>query len=152
MNESTEKKYKMVADAYLAMGMNGVKAYQSVYPDASDSTASVEMNRILKIPKIADYVAERQSEVSESHGITFDSQLEDLERAKEVALNNKQIGAYARCIELQNKMLGLHERHNEQKHPTIIINEVTSHADETSPSNPNLEADDSITIPSGFED
>lgn len=62
LTDKTFEKYCLVVDEYYCNGFNGGKAYQVFYPKAKDLTASVEMNRILKIPKVAIYVNEKHNE------------------------------------------------------------------------------------------
>lgn len=78
MTEKTFEKYKLVIDEWFNNGFNGVKAYQSLYPKAKDETASVEFNKILRIPKIEKYKNQKQEESQKALRTSHESLLEEL--------------------------------------------------------------------------
>lgn len=69
---NTMKKFYKVVDTWLENGYDAISAYQSVYPNASRTTASCEFAQIKKIPKIAEYIKRREKETYDSLGITLE--------------------------------------------------------------------------------
>lgn len=61
MTEKTFEKYKLVIDAWFANGFNGVKAYQKIYPSASEVTADAEFRRIHGIPRLKAYADSKKA-------------------------------------------------------------------------------------------
>jgi phage terminase small subunit len=66
------KKFYAVVDRWLENNYDPIEAYQSVYPNASRRTASVEFAQIKKIPEIAEYIKRREKEAYDSANITLD--------------------------------------------------------------------------------
>lgn len=79
MEDKTIEKYKLVIDEWFINGWNGTKAYQSFYPDSNKDVSAVEFNRILRIPKIEDYVAEKKKNALESLKTSHEVLLKELE-------------------------------------------------------------------------
>lgn len=79
MTETTLKKYQLVIDEWFVNGFNGRKAYRKYYPKASDETADVEFNRILSIPKVAEYKKEKEEEAQKTLRTSHKTMLEELE-------------------------------------------------------------------------
>lgn len=69
---NTMKKFYKVVDRWLENNYDPIEAYQSVYPNASRRTASVEFAQIKKIPEIAEYIKRREKEAYDSANITLD--------------------------------------------------------------------------------
>lgn len=69
---NTMKKFYAVVDRWLENNYDPIEAYQSVYPNASRRTASVEFAQIKKIPEIAEYIKRREKEAYDSANITLD--------------------------------------------------------------------------------
>ena len=79
MKESTIEKYKLVIDEYFVNGFNGGKAYQSIYPNTSIDSAYVEFNKILRIPKIVEYVNEKHKEAQSTLRTSHEELLREIE-------------------------------------------------------------------------
>lgn len=69
---NTMKKFYAVVDRWLENNYDPIEAYQSVYPNASNRTASVEFAQIKKIPEIAEYIKRREKEAYDSANITLE--------------------------------------------------------------------------------
>lgn len=79
MTDSTFDKYKLVINEWFVNGWNGAKAYQKYYPKSNIDVAAVEFNRILRTPKIEEYVKERKKTALESLKTTHKALLKELE-------------------------------------------------------------------------
>ena len=69
---NTMKKFYKVVDRWLENNYDPIEAYQSVYPNASRTTASCEFAQIKKIPEIADYIKRREKEAYDMSNITLE--------------------------------------------------------------------------------
>jgi len=124
-------KHEHFCIAYIANKGNGTAAYQIAYPECSYGAARVGANRVLKLPEIQEYIANKRASLLQEFNITIESQLRDLELVKEqykklIALSLKQqltkeerfqmeflFGLlkspnYIAAIAEQNKILGFH--------------------------------------------
>ena len=117
MRESTLIKYKLVIDAYLLNGFNGVAAYMEIYPNATYKTASKGFDNIQKNTEIAEYLKAKQEQTAESLGVQFENQINELTEIKDKAKKLKDFGPAIAAIKEQNKLLGFYEKHNGQKKP-----------------------------------
>lgn len=52
---------------------------------------------------------------------TFNKNLREVEEMKILAMQGKKFSSFSRLLDIQNKMLGYYERHNEQKRGNITI-------------------------------
>lgn len=68
----TMKKFKAVMDRWLENNYDAIEAYQSIYPNASRTTASQEFSKIKRIPEIAEYVKQREKEIYDQAGISIE--------------------------------------------------------------------------------
>lgn len=88
LKDETLEKYKRVIDEWLHNGENGTKAYQSVYTTSSDVNAASRFLEIVRISEISDYAKEQKeikaAKVEKEHGFTFDKQVKDQLRKKEI--------------------------------------------------------------------
>tara|TARA_R100000908_G_C3663709_1_gene89800 strand:- start:36 stop:605 length:570 start_codon:yes stop_codon:yes gene_type:complete len=78
MTDKTFEKYKRVVDEWFVNGFNGVRAYQKVYPKSSYKSADTSFRKILEIPRIKEYVSERQEKARETLEITHETVLKEL--------------------------------------------------------------------------
>tara|TARA_R110000772_G_C13310212_1_gene439983 strand:- start:27677 stop:28069 length:393 start_codon:yes stop_codon:yes gene_type:complete len=123
MKDSTFKKYCLVIDEWFINGFNGTQAYLKFYPGSTDETASTEFYRILRIPKIEEYMNTKTENKSEELGITMSKQLKllsDIIEDKDARHTDK-----INAIKEQNKLLALYREHNEQKNNGIITDKVS---------------------------
>lgn len=60
MKEDTFEKYCLVIDEWFINGFNGTKAYQSVYPNASDESADSSFREMVGISRIDNYIKEKK--------------------------------------------------------------------------------------------
>lgn len=123
MKESTFKKYCLVIDEWFVNGFNQRKSYMKFYPNASEETADVEMNRILSIPKISDYMKSKTQNKAEELDITMSKQLkrlDDIIESKDERATDK-----ISAVKEQNKLLALYSEHNGQKNNGIIAEKVS---------------------------
>ncbi|WP_428743192.1 terminase small subunit [Tenacibaculum sp.] len=79
MTDKTFDKYCLVIDEWFVNGWNGTKAYQRFYPDSNNDVAAVEFNRILRIPKIEEYVRSKKETALESLKTSHQALLKELE-------------------------------------------------------------------------
>jgi phage terminase small subunit len=103
---------------YVSNGLNGTQACISA--GYKEKHARVQAVENLAKPNIADYVQKLQSGTAKKLQITRESQLNDLEWAKEAAKNNFELAPYMKAVEIQNKMLGLNEP------DTLNVNQYTA--------------------------
>ncbi len=118
MKDSTFKKYCLVVDEWFVNGFNGTQAYLKYYTEVSPETAAVEANRILSIPKIAEYMNTKTQNKSNELDIDLSKQLkrlDDIIDSKDERSTDK-----INAIKEQNKLLALYREHNEQKKGDII--------------------------------
>lgn len=117
MKDSTFKKYCLVIDEWCINGKNGIKAYQNFYPNSSYSSADVSFRKILEIPRIKEYLNQKQQSKSEELDITLTLQLKRLN----IIINGKgKESDVINAIKEQNKLLALYKEHNEQKITTPL--------------------------------
>jgi phage terminase small subunit len=112
MKDSTYRKYCLVVDEWLVNGFNGVKAYQSIYPNSSYNNADKSFRVIHEIPRIKEYIKEKQQNKSDELNITLTSQLKAL--ADIIVAADKESDKI-NAIKEQNKLLALYKEHNGQK-------------------------------------
>ena len=112
MKESTYKKYCLVVDQWFVNGFNGTKAYQKVYPDASDENAANRFLELVRISEVKEYKESKVQTTSTELQITLLSQLKRLDSIIDTAeKESDKINA----IKEQNKLLALYQEHNQQK-------------------------------------
>ena len=109
--QNQEKLDKLFAIEYL-ISLNATKAYRTIKPHVKQSTAEVEGSRLLNSPSVKKLIADIRGEQVAKHGITLESQLEDLATYKKLALVGNEKGepylaSAIKAVEVQNKMLGL---------------------------------------------
>jgi hypothetical protein len=97
---------------YLANGMNGTRAYCKVYKTKKEKSAAANAEKLLRRSEIRVFLRENQIETSLKTQITVESQLQELQKIKELSLTpdsdgKLQLQASLKAIEIQNKMLGL---------------------------------------------
>jgi len=68
-------KQKLFADRYL-IDQNATLAYKEVYSPKNDNVAAVEGSKLLRNPKVAEYITERQETLSNKLQITQEMVLE----------------------------------------------------------------------------
>ena len=120
MKDSTFKKYCLIIDYWFTNGFNGTKAYLKFYTESSYDSADSSFRDIVAIPRISEYIEEKQKQKANELNITLDKQIERLNTIidSEEARENDKINA----IKEQNKLLALYEEHNRQK-GTLSVNE-----------------------------
>lgn len=79
MTDKTYQKYCLVIDEWFVNGWNGTKAYQKFYPDAKEDTGATEFLRILRIPKIEEYIRSKKKSALESLKTSHEALLKELE-------------------------------------------------------------------------
>ena len=107
-------KHQLFCDTYLANGRNATKAYMSVYQCKNEDTARKSGARLSSNVDICAFLSEKTQKHSHNLGITLQTQLEGLNKVKELAMladdrGKRDLRAYTQAIEIQNKMLGLNE-------------------------------------------
>jgi phage terminase small subunit len=104
----TPKQAKFVK-CYLANGFNGTQA--CIDAGYSEKIARTQGAENLAKPNIQQAMAEAQLKDSEKLNITRESLLADIQKAKDMALDEEQpqFQAYLKAIEMQAKMLGMNE-------------------------------------------
>ena len=125
-------RHKAFADAYLSNGMNGTRAYLSVYNDVeSEDVAKASASRLLTNDNVKEYIKGKQEKKSAKHDITYDYLIEEL---REVIHNPKTSkGDKVRALKQLSDMLGINadfelkkkltdRDQDDDDQPTIIIN------------------------------
>lgn len=117
-------KQKLFCEIYVSNGLNGTRAcleagYCKNSKNPEESAKVLASENLTKV-NIAEYVRELQSETGHKLEITRESQLKDLEWAKEAAKNNHELAPFMKAVEIQNKMLGLNEPE------TLNVNQYTA--------------------------
>jgi hypothetical protein len=110
--QNTDKLAKLFAIEYLSNQFNATKAYKYIKPHCSQRSCEVGGSKMLNSDEVKQIIAEIRGEQVTKHGITLESQLEDLARYKELALIGNRVGepylaSAIKAVEVQNKMLGL---------------------------------------------
>lgn len=79
--EKINPRHKAFIDEYLINGMNGTKAYQSVYKGTTNpETAKVSSSRLLTIDNVKQYLQSKQEDISIKHEVTRDKIIERLNK------------------------------------------------------------------------
>lgn len=104
-------KQKLFVEAYLSNGFNGLQACKKAGYKGNDVTLGAVAYENLNKPQIKAFIDEEQRKTSQKLSITRESLLNDLNKAKELALieGDRQLPSYLKAIEIQAKMLGLNE-------------------------------------------
>jgi hypothetical protein len=113
--EETIAKHKLVIDEWIANGRNGTKAYMKIYPGATEDAAAVRFHHLIGNDKIAEYIIQKEFEVSMKWDVTIESIIAELEEMRQLALQSNQISAGVSAIKEKAKLCGLYEAHNNQK-------------------------------------
>lgn len=111
MKKETLKKYKMVADLFLASG-DKYKSYQKIYPNASVKTAKRQFYTLWRTEEVEEYVRKKREKHSDKSDITFMKQIKRLDVIIETADKDSD---KVNAIKEQNKLLALYGEHNKQK-------------------------------------
>lgn len=115
------------------------------YAEGSERTRGAELvansNIIEKVDEIRK-LANIDDESQDNKTITtFNKNLREVEEMKTLAMNGKKFSSFSRLLDIQNKMLGYYERHNEQKRGNItIVEREYDGSSATDNSNPHPEA------------
>lgn len=115
MKESTYKKHCQVIDEWFTNGRNGTQAYKSIYPNVSENVAAVKFAELVRNGKIEEYIATKENKVSTQHEITLESIIDELNEAQALAKKTTNPQAMIAAIKEKAKLVGLYEKHNEQK-------------------------------------
>lgn len=117
MTDKTFDKYKLVIDEYFINGFNGTKAYQSVYPKSSPSSADASFRNILEIPRITEYINSKQSEIATDNDIKLSDVVKELIEIKDIAKKTNKLTDAINALKEISKLSGLYELDNSQKQP-----------------------------------
>lgn len=115
MKDSTYKKHCQVIDEWFTNGRNGTQAYKAVYPNVSDNIAAVNFSKILTNTKIENYIESKEANVGQHHQITLQSIIDELNEAYDLAKKTTQVNGMISASKEKAKLVGLYEKHNEQK-------------------------------------
>ena len=104
-------KQEMFCLAYLSNGFNGADACRKAGYKGSENTIKQIASENLAKPYIKQFIDKEKAKTSKKLNITRESLLNDLNKAKELALieGDRQLPSYLKAIEIQAKMLGLNE-------------------------------------------
>src|SRR5262245_27005477 len=92
----------------VAKGMNATAAYKAAgYSAKKDVTARNGAHELLTNPYVRDRVAELQKVAAIRHSKTVDSLVADLDRLRDLAIENGQTAAGVAAVMGQAKLLGL---------------------------------------------
>lgn len=76
---SLSNNQKLFCQKYLELGMNGTKAYLSVYKSCKkEETASVNASRLLRNAKVQEYISKLQEEVKEKAVVSIEMIVDEL--------------------------------------------------------------------------
>lgn len=93
-----EARHRQFADLYLSdPSRNAVRAYQTTYPKAKVKSTWSSASQLLKHPRVADYIKQREAELAAVAKTTQLEVLEGLRKIKDVGLQE---------LEIQNDKLG----------------------------------------------
>lgn len=67
-------------EEYLANGRNGKQAYKKFHPKVKDSTAEVEASKLLRNPKVQEYLQRREIELQQKLQLTTERVLQEVAR------------------------------------------------------------------------
>lgn len=108
--EMTEKE-RMYADAFLEIGVKS-EAYRRAY-NADGMTAKTISNEACKVhgrKRIQDYIAARQKELRDRHGVTLDTITKELDAARDFAMEQRNPSAVVQAITAKARMHGLYDK------------------------------------------
>ena len=102
-------KQKLFVKNYIANGLNATQAM--IDAGYSEKTARMQGSQNLTKLNIQEAIQKAQAKDSEKLNITRESLLADIQKAKDMALDEEQpqFQAYLKAIEMQAKMLGMNE-------------------------------------------
>lgn len=101
LRQDTKDKYYRVCNEYLANGFQPAKAYQSVYPDASDSCAASCFHKIRKIPEFANYLADKRKEHYEARCIDIERVMEELADVAFIQIGDERVPVQSKVKALE---------------------------------------------------
>lgn len=116
-------KQETACQAYIENAGNQSEAYRKAYDasNMSDDTIYVEACRLFKIPKIALRVIELQAVHRERHNVTIDTLTNELDQARDLAIEAKQPAAMTAATMGKAKLHGLITDKKEHKGSFNII-------------------------------
>lgn len=119
-------KQEAFAREYVKTG-NATEAYRSVYESkGSNTTCATAGSRLLKLPIIADFMAQLRAEVRTDHGVTVASLLIELEQARGVGLLSGNASAMVSATMAKAKLAGLDKGDGDDNEPATPVKvEVT---------------------------
>ena len=103
----TKIRYKNFVNEYLINGNNATQAYKKISPKVTKRTAITEGQRYLTKPYVQELIKKNVQKVEKKHGITFESQLNDLKNMRE-DIKKKDSRLWLDCLKEENKMIGLY--------------------------------------------
>lgn len=125
-------RHRAFADTYLSNGMNGTRAYLSVYNDVeSEESAAVLASNLLRNVKVKEYIKNKQVKKSAKHDVTYDYLIEELREVIHHPKTSK--GDKVRALKQLSDMLGINadfelkkkltdrENDKDSEQPTIVI-------------------------------
>ncbi len=107
----------------IALGKDNSEAYRLAYPNSKGKPETIHVNasKLANKTKVALRIKELKKEGEKRSEITFDSQLNDLEKFKQLAAEKERYQDAISAIKEQNKMLGYYEKDNTQKVTNVNI-------------------------------
>lgn len=99
------KRHIKFIDEYFANGMNGTRAYMSVYKNVTEESANVNASRLLATDKVKAEVARRQAITAAKFEIKKEDLMKDLIEIKNSCKTSFPPSAI-KAIEVLNKMNG----------------------------------------------
>lgn len=103
-----ERKHREFAKQYVINSYNATKAYIAVYQNDNKDTASANSSKLLKNPKVQQYIEEFENEPLASR-ITKDDVVNDILKTRNAAFAAKKYADVLRADELIARMLGYTE-------------------------------------------
>ena len=97
---------------YVANGYNAQKAYMAAYKDSSEAAAKANASRLMKNPKIKEFIKELQKDKIEALNITAERLLEELSTMAFAEKGDEDYGANVKlkAIDLLQKQMGLQQQ------------------------------------------
>jgi hypothetical protein len=128
--------HKNLVERYLLHG-NAARAYREIGGEIKDALEqSIHANRILKLPQVRDYLAERRkaNAIKADYGAL--QAMDEAKQGMEFAIETRNANAFAKAVELRAKLQGLLIERQDIRHVGSFSISINGIDDEPSPNLP----------------
>lgn len=105
ISQSTLKKYKDFARAYVANKHNGTQA--AITAGYAANSAHVTSSKMLNIPKVQEFITQFEEKVSEEFLVTAKEQYEKHQKVYDMAMEIGQLSAANSAVKAQSELCGI---------------------------------------------